>query len=218
MKCEIFPRFWFTFRYNVTLGAFKASVDWDSITGNGATLTPDEIDASGIFQLVRGYVDFNGILKNITGKERCYDAEDDAKLLRLARSRGLAIPETLGLEQPDGSAASIIAAGVTGVAAEESSSGASSMLPVTRPSACPPCESCPPCPVSTRAIPPKVCTPAAGVHNPGSWGLITCNDGVNMSAVKVKGVGGDAFWRVPFVVCDPHCVCANCKGGIRTLP
>jgi hypothetical protein len=24
--------------------------------------------------------------------------------------------------------------------------------------------------------------------------LITCNDNVNMSAVKVKGVGGDAFW------------------------
>ena len=63
----------------------------------------------------------------------------------------------------------------------------------TAPQVCPPCESCPPCPASTRQAPPRVCNSTA---HPGSWGLITCNDQVDMSAVKVKGVGEDASWCV----------------------
>ena len=40
-------------KYTVELGAFKLAVDWAEVTGSGAALTNDQIDASGIFELVR---------------------------------------------------------------------------------------------------------------------------------------------------------------------
>ena len=44
------------------MGAFKLGIDWANITANnGATLSKAQIDDSKIFDLIRGYVDFNGV-------------------------------------------------------------------------------------------------------------------------------------------------------------
>ena len=49
------------------MGGISVDVDWAEATLDGGGLTKEEIDGSDIFDLVRGYVDFNGVLKNITG-------------------------------------------------------------------------------------------------------------------------------------------------------
>ena len=54
------------------------------IDRSGKALTKEQVDASGIAALVRGYVDFNGVLINITGAHQCYGTEADQLLRRLA--------------------------------------------------------------------------------------------------------------------------------------
>jgi len=160
-------------KYTVEMGAFKVAVDWDKISGTGKDLTKEEIDASKIFDLVRGWVDFNGVLVNITGSaaKGCYGAEDDEMLRKLSASVG-----------KSGSSQRAPAVQSTSVQAD-----------APQPNACPPCPGCPPCPVSTRdeLEGAHVCESNA---NPKSWSLITCTDNVDMSAVKVQGVGDDAMW------------------------
>ena len=209
------------------------------IDRSGKALTKEQVDASGIAALVRGYVDFNGVLINITGAHQCYGTEADQLLRRLATALPgtaaapsavpSAVPSAAGAGAGAGSssshpsaasAASSVAPpgpGGTGGAAGGGrgprrwraeaplKKGSPAAAPPAPPpaeeeepelEACPPCDHCPPCPVSTRSMhstAPRACT-AGGAPPPRSWGLITCNDNVDMSAVKVKGVGGDAFW------------------------
>ena len=168
------------------MGDLTASVDWDGLTGSGK-LSKEAIDASGIFDLVRGFVDFQSVLANITGSkvgnDTCYGSESDAKLRRLAA----ALDQDLDQDRV-GDAASSDEGIVSTITGPETAPASA-----TFPNVCPVCPGCPPCPASTRANPAKVCK-NSGTSNPGSWGLITCNDNVDMSAVKVKGVGGDASW------------------------
>jgi hypothetical protein len=198
------------------------------------------VDASGIAALVRGYVDFNGVLVNITGAHQCYGTEADQLLRRLAT----ALPGTAAAPSAVPSAAPSAAGAGAGAGSSSSRPSVASVASSVAPpgpgdtgaagggrgprrwswraeaplkkgspaaappapppaeeeepelEACPPCGHCPPCPVSTRSMhstAPRACT-AGSSPPPRSWGLITCNDNVDMSAVKVKGVGGDAFW------------------------
>lgn len=170
-------------KYTVEMGAFKLDVDWATIHGNGANLTKEDIDASKVFELVRGYVDFNGVLANITGQHvgnnACYgDNNDGAVQQRLAAHFASRL----------GKAAATATVSAKGAGAVTSAKSTSNV--------CPLCPECAPCPASTRNsgdnAHPRVCNSTS--KPPESWGLITCNDMVDMSAVKVKGVGGDAFW------------------------
>ena len=165
-------------KYTLSMGAFELEVDWANVTGNGKDLTKQQIDESGIFDLVRGYVDFNAVLANITGKFSCYGEESDELTSKLAEAHD----QRFGIADASRDAAAVEridnnAEGVGGL--------------VTSAADCPPCEGCPPCPVSTRKAPPKVCN---GTAKPDSWGLVTCNDIMHLAATQVRGVGGDSWW------------------------
>ena len=180
-------------KYTVEMGAYKLNIDWAAIAGNGANVSKEEVDASKVFDLIRGYVDFNGVLANITGKHvgdhSCYGNDEDDLLqqqltdhFRSRVGKAAAQPDDAG---NDGGGASSAGGAAGPASAAETASDV-----------CPPCPGCVPCPASTRDgganAKPRVCNGTSAP--PGSWGLITCNDMVDMSAVKVKGVGRDAFW------------------------
>ena len=156
-------------KYKLSMGAFELDVDWANVTGNGKDLTKQQIDESGIFDLVRGYADFNAVLANITGKYACYGEESDELTQRLAEAHDQRFDSATGMER----AAKYVDVNAAG--SED----------------CPPCEGCPPCPVSTRKAPAKVCN---GTAKPDSWGLVTCNDIMHLAATQVRGVGGDSWW------------------------
>ena len=160
-------------KYKLSMGAFELEVDWANVTGNGKDLTKQQIDESGIFDLVRGYVDFNAVLANITGKFSCYGEESDELTSKLAEAHD----QRFGIADASRNAAAV----------ERVDNNAEGASLVTSAEDCPPCEGCPPCPVSTRKAPPKVCN---GTAKPDSWGLVTCNDIMHLAATQVRGVGG----------------------------
>jgi len=110
------------------------------------------------------------VLKNITGRDKCYSKNNDALWKRLEESV---------LRQDDAPLLPVSSAAV-----RASGDGG-----------CPPCTGsgwkCPPCPVSTRASPAKICT---SDKKHGSWGLVTCNDVMKLAATRVRGVGNDTWW------------------------
>ena len=146
-------------KYKVEMGAFKLNVDWENITGNGADLTKDQIDASKIFELVRGYVDFNGVLANITGKyvgnHSCYggdeDEDTDAGVVKVLQQSYHARFESkvAAVDVEHGSASSAIVVDGTKMSGGGGSSSSSSQHRSDA-DPCPPCDSCPQCPASTR--------------------------------------------------------------------
>lgn len=157
-------------KYKLTMGAFELDVDWTDVTGSGKDLTKQQVDDSRVAELIAGYVGFNAILANITGKDHCYGEESDkfSRDLAAAHARRFS-PATSGAD-----------AAVVGAEAQVGGDG------------CPPCDRCPPCPISTRKQPPQVCN---GTHGSGmSWGLVTCNENMHLAATQVRGVGGDSWW------------------------
>jgi hypothetical protein len=157
---------------------------------------------------VRGYVDFNGVLLNITGdadhgpgagsNNSCYGADTDAlvkKLRAVHKSRlGLATGND-GDDAKDGLTDDAKDGDKAAVLSFDHQSHAltfSQTPPQESARSCPPCADCPPCPVSTRATPPRVCDSTG--KPPEAWGLISCNDYMKLSATQVKGVGADAMW------------------------
>ena len=90
-------------KYKLTMGAFELDVDWMNVTGNGKDLTKQQIDDSRVAELIAGYVGFNAVLANITGKDQCYGEESDrlsrelaaehARRQRDPHARAQALPE-----------------------------------------------------------------------------------------------------------------------------
>jgi hypothetical protein len=141
------------------------------------------------------YVDFNGVLKNITGshvgKHKCYTDEHDATLRRMAVAINVDVSTfgsfgVLGNEIPavstsDNDAISsvpgkdsgeiIVERGGGGMAATGSATGSVTGAPIPM---CPPCNGCPACPVSSRATPPQLCKVLKSQRKsePQSWGQV----------------------------------------------
>jgi hypothetical protein len=168
-------------KYKLTMGAFELDVDWMNATGNGKELTKQQIDDSRVAELIAGYVGFNSVLANITGKDHCYGEASD----RLSRDLAAAHANRFAAATGESS-------GLATAAAAQADDATWSRSAADGSDGCPPCDNCPPCPVSTRKTPPKVCN---GTHGSGmSWGLVTCNENMHLAATQVRGVGGDSWW------------------------
>ncbi len=190
-------------RYTLRLGELSVNVSWQNASGNGASLSAEQIEASGVLGLVRALTDGVGVWYNVTGTKRCYDIKTP--------------PDTV--EEGGGE----VGEGEGGEGGEGGGQAHSLECP-----ACPPCVGCPPCPTARCGpVPPKACAYAGPVSNTFSWDGVTCNDDLWLYNNDVVGAGRDFYWppshRRGATVGDvvgPHALAPGCKlrGGLYGAP
>lgn len=147
------------------LGGIHVDVDWDQATGNGASLTEEQIKESGILNLAAAVADAAGVWHNLTKDKECYDisGEDEEEEVAIAAAAEVRdIPDFMEASRSE--------------------------CP-----ACPPCDDCPPCPVSyCDTTDTEPCDFQGTLSKTFSWEGICCNDA--LSQIDITGVGRDIFW------------------------
>ena len=73
-------------QYSLRLGPLSVNVSWDDAVGNGDTLTPAQLEASGAFGLVRAMADGAAVWYNVTHDLPCFDIQGGAA--QAGRSEG----------------------------------------------------------------------------------------------------------------------------------
>jgi len=174
------------------------AVDWNTTVGNGQSLTPEQIRASGALELARAVTDAAGVWYNLTKDVSCYDFGDSATAtddLGRGHRAGVA-PPTSSLH----SGASALHGGHWDAKMRTTASAATSPEsppPVpggARCAACPPCDECPTCPVQYCDVSESAadCSYDGALTKTFSWEGITCNEA--LSQIAVHGVGRDLYW------------------------
>ncbi|KAJ9435617.1 putative serine protease pcp-1 [Diplonema papillatum] len=162
-------------KYNISLGDIRVSVDWDQVSGNGPSLTEQQIRSSGVLDLVAAMADAAGVWYNVTANVSCYslDAPEvhalhevhshDARFNRDYVRKGEApVKETVEADTPCDH--------------------------------CPVCEGCVECPLCHKE-PSRACThPNGPVDRAFAWGPICCNENLHNICYVVQGVGTDFYW------------------------
>ena len=197
-------------RYGVSLGALHADVNWRDVSGNGATLTSDEIRSSGILDLAKAVADAAGVWYNLTKDVTCNNFGGAVDVSKVGLGRGLGRSGarhgarssrlSVGRMSAEMSAASSLDVATTLAAAE--------LKPELKPElkadpppvpggklcpTCPPCEGCPACPVQYCNVTQTAeCSHSGELDKAFSWDGICCNDA--LSQIDIHGVGRDIFW------------------------
>lgn len=155
-------------KYTLTLGDITVAVDWANATGNGPSLSADQIRASGVLGLAKAIADAAGVWHNVTKTKDCYDIASD--------------PNPPPPPPP-----------AKTVAAKAVHSPARRILRAKHCPVCPPCDDCPPCPVSfCDWEDDAACSFTGELPKTFSWDGIGCNE--DLSQIDIKGVGRDIFW------------------------
>ena len=63
-------------KYSLKMGAIEVNVDWEQESGNGASLTQEQIEQSGVLGLVRAMADAASVWYNLTKDKQCYGDRD----------------------------------------------------------------------------------------------------------------------------------------------
>ena len=121
--------------YTLRLGALNVSVDWNVSTGNGASLTSEQLRKSGVLDLAAAVSQAAGVWYNLTKDKDCFEIGAAESTLA---SRASNVMETTAP-----SAATVATAATVAATLVESPAAGGPECP-----ACPPCDDCPPCPVS----------------------------------------------------------------------
>ena len=200
-------------KFTARLGAISVDVDWGNATGNGATLTAAEIEASGVLKLATAVADAAGVWYNLTKDVPCFKigaadgggapivststSTSATPLSSTASSTTDRVGEafnrslTRALLESSSSTRSTTSSSTT---TSSTSSNSSSMMG-EGPSCptCPPCDDCPPCPVSYCDWEDTApCDHPTELSKTFSWEGICCNEA--LSQIDIKGVGRDIFW------------------------
>ena len=68
-------------KYSLKMGAVEVNVDWEQESGNGASLTQEQIEQSGVLGLVRAMADAASVWHNLTKDKQCYGVKVDDEVL-----------------------------------------------------------------------------------------------------------------------------------------
>lgn len=152
--------------FTLTMGDITVAVDWNTATGNGASLTEAQIKASGILDLASAVADGAGVWYNLTKDQKCFN---------------------VGFAEPQVERQSIEPKSIN-ITKHVDNSGAKHCP------ACPPCDDCPPCPVSyCDWEADNQCTYCnQTLSKTFSWDGIGCNEA--LSQIDIHGVGRDIYW------------------------